>query len=337
MGRGLGRALLAALLLAIAAPAAAADSAVILAYHRFGEHAYPDTNTTVAQFEAQLAELKRGGYHVLPIPEILAAIYGGKKLPERTVGISIDVAYRSVFQIAWPRLKIAGLPVTLFVDVRPLDGKYKGYMSWDEVRALARAGVTIGNQTLNHKRLLTLDAAAIRAEIDGAATRIAAEVGQKPTLFAYPYGEYNKAIRDQVAALGLAGAFGTQAGVVYKDSDRFTLPRMYMNEAYGSVEQLRLVARALPLPVSAVTPADPVIAANPPTLGFTVAPGIDHLERLACYAAGQGRMTLAHPAPRRIEARLARPLPPGRWRVNCTLPAGDGRWRWLGALFIVQR
>jgi hypothetical protein len=124
--------------------------------------------------------------------------------------------------------------------------------------------------------------------------------------------------------------------VIYKDSDRFALPRMYMNEAYGSVEQLRLVARALPLPVSAMTPADPVITANPPTLAFTVAPGIDHLERLACYAAGQGRMTLAHPTPRRIEARLARPLPPGRWRINCTLPAGDGRWRWLGALFIVQ-
>jgi peptidoglycan/xylan/chitin deacetylase (PgdA/CDA1 family) len=336
MGCSKARALLATLLLAIAAPAAAAESAVILAYHRFGEHAYPETNTTVAQFEAQLAELKRGGYHVLPIPDILAAVYGGKALPERSVGISIDVAYRSVFQLAWPRLKAAGLPFTLFVDVRPLDGKYRGYMSWDEVRVLARAGVAIGNQTLNHKRLLALDAAAIKAEIEGAAARIAAETGRTPTLFAYPYGEYDKAIRDQVAALGLAAAFGTQAGVIYKDSDRFALPRMYMNEAYGSVEQLRLVARALPLPVSAMTPADPVITANPPTLAFTVAPGIDHLERLACYAAGQGRMTLAHPAPRRVEARLARPLPPGRWRINCTLPAGDGRWRWLGALFIVQ-
>jgi peptidoglycan/xylan/chitin deacetylase (PgdA/CDA1 family) len=336
MGR-IGRALLATILAALAAPAAAADSAVILAYHRFGEHAYPETNTTVAQFEAQLAELKRGGYRVLPISEILAAVYAGKALPERAVGISIDVAYRSVFQLAWPRLKAAGLPFTLFVDVRPLDGRFKGFMSWDDVRTLARAGVTIGNQTLDHKRLLTLDSAAIRAEIDGAAARIAAETGQKPALFAYPYGEYDKAIRDQVAGLGLAGAFGTQAGVVYRGADRFALPRMYMNEAYGSVEQLRLVARALPLPVSAVTPADPVVTANPPVLAFTVAPGIEPLERLACYAAGQGRMSLAHPAPRRIEARLARPLPPGRWRVNCTLPAGDARWRWLGALFIVLR
>jgi peptidoglycan/xylan/chitin deacetylase (PgdA/CDA1 family) len=208
-------------------------------------------------------------------------------------------------------------------------------MSWDEVKALAKAGVTIGNQTLNHKRLLTLDAGQRRAEIDGGAARIAAETGKKPTLFAYPYGEYDKAIRNEVAALGYAGAFGTQGGVVYAGADRFALPRMYMNEAYGSVDRLRLVASALPLPVTALAPDDPVIRANPPILAFTVAPGIEPLDRLACYASGIGRMTVARPAPRRIEAHLARPLPPGRWRVNCTVPAGQGRWRWLGALFIV--
>jgi peptidoglycan/xylan/chitin deacetylase (PgdA/CDA1 family) len=329
--------LCAALLLLGAAPASAAESAVILMYHRFGEPAYPETNTRVEQFEAQLAELKRGGYRVLPIPEILKAVEAGTPLPDRAVGISIDVAYRSVYRNAWPRLKAAGLPFTLFIDVRPLDGKYKGYMSWDEVRALAKAGVTIGNQTLSHKRLLTLDAAAVRAEIEGAGARIAAEIGHKPTLFAYPYGEYNRAIRDQVAGLGFAGAFGTQGGVVFAGADRFQLPRMAMNEAYGGIDRLRLVASALPLPVADLAPADPVIAANPPTLAFTVAPGVEPLDRLACYAAGQGQVPLVRTQARRVEARLARPLPPGRWRVNCTMPAGQGRWRWLGALFIVPR
>jgi len=331
------RALAAALLALGATPASAAESAVILMYHRFGESAHPDTNTRVEQFEAQLAELRRGGYRVLPIPEILKAIQAGTPLPDRAVGISIDVAYRSVYEHAWPRLKAAGLPFTLFVDVRPLDGRYKGYMSWDQVRELARAGVTIGNQTLNHKRLPTLDAAAVRAEIEGAGARIAAETGAKPTLFAYPYGEYTRAIRDQVAALGFAGAFGTQSGVVHAGADRFALPRMAMNEAYGDLDRLRLVARALPLPVTDLTPADPMIAADPPTLAFTVAPGIEPLERLACYAPGQGRVPLAHRNGRRVEVPLKRALGPGRWRVNCTMPAGQGRWRWLGVLFVVPR
>ena len=35
----------------------------------------------------------------------------------------------------------------------------------------------------------------------------------------------------------------------------------------------------------------------------------------------------------RVELRMAGPLPPGRSRVNCTLPGPDGRWRWNGRQF----
>src|SRR5690606_13471625 len=101
-----------ALLLALAAglspgPAAAADSAVVLMYHRFGEDAFPATNIRLAQFEAHLEELKRGDYTVLPVPEIVAAIRSGRDLPERTIGITIDDGYRSIYTQAWPRLRAA--------------------------------------------------------------------------------------------------------------------------------------------------------------------------------------------------------------------------------------
>ncbi len=38
---------------------------------------------------------------------------------------------------------------------------------------------------------------------------------------------------------------------------------------------------------------------------------------------------------RRFEVRLAEPFPPGRARVNCTLPGPAGRWRWFGMQFVV--
>ena len=37
----------------------------------------------------------------------------------------------------------------------------------------------------------------------------------------------------------------------------------------------------------------------------------------------------------RIELRITEEFPPGRTRVNCTLPAGEGRWRWFGMQFFV--
>src|SRR5579862_655478 len=93
----------------------AASSAVIFAYRHFGDEPDPASAITAEQFEAHLRELRRGGYAVLPVPEIVAALREGRALPPRTVGITIDDAHASVYDVAWPRLHAAGLPFTLFV------------------------------------------------------------------------------------------------------------------------------------------------------------------------------------------------------------------------------
>mgnify|MGYP003865343859 CR=1 FL=1 len=43
-------------------------------YHRFGESDIPATNVTLEQFEAHLEYLQTGGYTVLPVPDIIAAL-----------------------------------------------------------------------------------------------------------------------------------------------------------------------------------------------------------------------------------------------------------------------
>ena len=43
--------------------AAAADSAVILMYHRFGETQFPSTNIRLEQLNAHINELKKGAIH----------------------------------------------------------------------------------------------------------------------------------------------------------------------------------------------------------------------------------------------------------------------------------
>ena len=82
-----------------------ATKAVVIMYHRFGESDFPSTNVTMAQFEAHVAELKSGGYNVISLPKIVAALRSGEALPPKTVGLSGDDAYTSVFTKAWPILK----------------------------------------------------------------------------------------------------------------------------------------------------------------------------------------------------------------------------------------
>ena len=313
----------------------AAEGAVIVMYHRFGEDAYPSTNTRLDQLDAHIAELARGGYTVRPVADIVAALKTGAPLPDRTVGITIDDAYASVYDHAWPRLRAAGLPFTVFVSSDAIDQGAGGMMNWDQIRELARAGVTIGHHAAAHAHMAGADPTANAADIARATRRLRAELGQAPTLFAYPYGEYSLALRDAIAVAGFSAAFGQHSGVAHAQSDMFALPRFALNERYGGLDRFTVVAQALPLPVADVTPSEPVLADNPPAFGFTVTADVGDLGRLNCYASGAGATIVERLGARRIEVRIDEAFAPGRARINCTLPGPDGRWRWFGTQFLV--
>ena len=329
---GLGAAILPAV-------AFAADSAVVLMYHRFGETKYPSTNIRIEQFEAHLAELKTGGYSVLPVPEILASLREGRALPDRTIGITVDDAYLSVFTHGWPRFRDAGFPFTLFVATDPVDradaGRKAGYMNWDQVRELKAAGVTIGSQTASHLHMASSSEAKNRADLGRSNARFAKELGEMPTLFAYPYGEAGLDVAGMVNDTGFTAAFGQHSGAIGPDHDFFFLPRFALNENYGSLDRFRLVAGTLPLRVDDETPADPLInnANNPPAIGFALAAGLKRLGQMSCFLSPE-KVRIERLGDYRFEIRVDNPLPKGRTRLNCTLPAGQGRWHWYGRQFI---
>jgi peptidoglycan/xylan/chitin deacetylase (PgdA/CDA1 family) len=317
-----------------AVPATAADSAVVVMYHRFGESAYPSTNTTLDQLAAHIAELKNAKYHVLPVPEILAAIRDGRELPDRTVGITIDDAFLSVYTEAWPRLRSAGFPFTLFVATDAIDAGYKDFMSWDQIRELHAAGVAIGSQTASHLHMAANDQERNREDLTRSNERFVAELGVQPDLIAYPFGEVSTEVQNIVRDAGFVMAFGQHSGVVHATADPYYLPRFPLNEAFGDIERFRLIANALPIPFTDMTPADPLLTVNPPPFGFTLQSPAMPLSGLACYAVGQGKVQADRLGPR-IEVRLAKKFPPGRGRINCTAPTAEGRWRWLGMQYYV--
>ena len=316
--------------------ALAENSAVVLMYHRFGEGKYPSTNITIAQFEAHIRELKSGAYTVLPVPRIIEALRLGTPLPERTVGLTIDDAYLSVYTEAWPRLKAAGLPFTLFVATQPLDRKHPDYMTWDNLREMAGAGVTIGHQTASHLHMAKASAERNSRDIARADGRFRANLRMRPKLFAYPYGEAGLAVQKLVRGADFAAAFGQHSGAIGGTDDLYYLPRFAMNEKYGDLARFRLVANTLALPVTDMVPADTLITGlNPPAIGFTVIGNVKGLHRLTCFASHEGRATVERLGTTRIEVRLKTPFPKGRTRLNCTMPAKDGRWRWLGRQYYV--
>ena len=200
--------LMAAATLALHALPAFAGSAVILMYHRFGEDIYPSTNVRMDQFEAHIKELTEGPYTVLPVSEIVAALRSGRKLPDRAIGITVDDAYLSVYTEAWPRLKAAGLPFTLFVATDAVDKRYAGMVDWGQIREMRDAGVEIGAHTASHLHMPDAADEVNKSEMQRSLKRFQEELGERPALFAYPYGETSLATQAIVREFGFETAFG---------------------------------------------------------------------------------------------------------------------------------
>lgn len=309
--------------------------ASVLMYHRFDEQRYPSTNTTLEQLESHIAYLQEGNFNVMPLPEVIYRFQNGQTVPDKTVAISIDDAYLSVYEKGWPRFKEAGFPITLFVATGPIDRNLRGYMDWDQLRELQAQGVTIGSQTRTHPHMHRISAEAVRDELSSSNERFIAELGLRPDLFAYPYGEYSLAVAEAVKEAGFIAAFGQNSGIMHKDDLTFELPRFAFNEAYGDLNRLSLAANGLPLVVSQITPADMVITQNPPFYGFTLSPEMEPKNQLRCFSSKYGKLDVSLIG-QRAEIRLPGPLDGPRFRINCTMPGPDGRWRWFGRQFLTR-
>ncbi|MCG8547275.1 MAG: polysaccharide deacetylase family protein [Alphaproteobacteria bacterium] len=323
-----------------AGPAAmAAESAVLIMYHRFGEDAYPSTNVRNEQFEAHLAELQSGKYRVLPLPEIVDAIRTGKPLPDRAVAITIDDAYRSVYTEAWPRLRATALPFTIFVATEPISANLPGYMTWDQLRELRDFGVTIGAHSHTHLHMPAASPETNKADLETSNRIFRKELGAVPELFAYPYGEASEATEIVVRAAGYKAAFGQHSSPLAAYWPVYYMPRFPLNESYGAIDRLRLILNALPLPVNGFGPVNPLVTEvrNPPQFWFIADASAGDLSSLACYRTGRGKIPVERRDGRRVEVSFADPFASGRTRINCTMPpAAAGRWRWFGMQYYVK-
>ena len=307
------------------------NSVAVFVYHRFGENNYPSTNIKISQFKKHLEELTKNNYNVVSTEEIVAALINNKDLPEKTVALTIDDAFFSIYKKAWPLLKEKKLPFTIFVSTGPVKSNSKNYMNWEQIKEMVNHGVTIGHHTKNHLHLVTKEKEKIISEIEEANNDFLKNLGYVPDIFAYPYGEYSSEIK-QITKNYFKAAFGQQSGGIYNGIDIFELPRYSLNEQYGDLKRFRFAANSYGLKIKNILPENKVITdANPPLLGFTL---LDDLKgSLKCYPSHNIKADLIKLGNKRIEVRFNKAFPKGRTRINCTIN-DNTKWRWSGFQFL---
>ena len=124
-----------------------------LMYHRFDENKYPSTNIQMDIFKQQIKIIRRLKYSFFD-PIDLEKIFHVTKT-EKKILITIDDAFSSFYEVAWPYLKKEKIPFILFVSTEAV-GK-NGYMNWDQIAELEKeTNVYIGNHSHSHNYLVDL-------------------------------------------------------------------------------------------------------------------------------------------------------------------------------------
>lgn len=322
------------------------SQAVVLMYHHFGVGKHPSTNVRLEQFGAHLDYLAQAGYQVWPLAKVVDYVRQQKPFPGRVVAITIDDAYRSVFDEAYPRLRKRGWPFTVFVATDGIDQHFKAYMSWQQMRDMQQHGASFENHSATHDYLIRHQPEEnagqwrkrMRADIARAQQRITKELGSAPTMFAYPYGEYDEPLAELVREMGLV-AFGQQSGPVGLGADLRALPRFPMAERFAALADFKQKLKSLAFPVRKMQPWSPLVETkSAPRLEIELAQSDARLNQLSCFVSGQGAVAIEwlDKKAQRFTVQAPAALPRGRSRYNCTAPSTQpGRYFWFSHLWIV--
>lgn len=312
---------------------------VVLMYHRFEENRYPSTNIRISQFTAQLDYLQRKGYTIWPLRKLLQALHDGAQVPERTVALTVDDAYHSFYQHAYPILKQRDIPLTVFVSTDAVDDKLPGFMRWEQMREMLQHHIDFANHGAAHLHMIHRQdgesneqlLARVQKDIERAQRRLDKELGnQGQRLLAYPFGEYNTPLANLVQKMGYI-AFGQQSGAIGPHSDTRALPRFPLNEHYSSLDTFAVKVSSLPLPITSQVPWEPQLTVNnPPSLTLNLEEDSNVTARqLHCFH-GDGTPLETHALTEHsLTVKAGKPLRSGRSRYNCTASAGKHRFYWF--------
>ena len=322
------------LLISISQASNIKNSATVFMYHKFGVSKYPSTSVTIEQLESHINEFTKQKYNILSLDFIVDTVINDGELPNNTIGISVDDADKSFFEIGWPLFKKNNIPVTLFVTTGTIAKNNKNYLNWDQIRKLKDEGVIIGAHSHTHAHMPDIEIEEARKEIELSNKIFLKELGEIPSLFAFPYGEANIELIELLKEYKFKVAFGQHSGIINETSNMYYLPRFSLNEKYGEIERVIFAASSKGLGIYDFIPSNPKLSENPPYIGFSL---LDEQLSISlnCFIfdmKGQVEREI-YKFNERIEIRLSRELSKGRSRMNCTAKDSAGNWRWFGHQF----
>ena len=201
-----------------------------------------DLSVAPELFAAHLDAIQAAGYSTISLYDLLAHLVQGTPLPDRPVVLTFDDGYRDNFENALPLLQERGMTATFFVVTDFIDEQRPAYLTWEMVRAMHAAGMSIEAHGRNHVSLKGQDVDYLVWQALGSFEAIEREVGVRPRFVSYPAGEYDQRTTDIFQSANYWAGLTTVQGATHRSDDLFQLHRVRMRGTTTPEELLRLLA-----------------------------------------------------------------------------------------------
>ena len=210
-------------------------NAPILMYHYIQSHESETSKLVVSpfHFERHMRYLHENRYQVVALETLLQWTSQRKKIPHKTVAITMDDGYLDNYEHAYPVLKKYGFPATIFLIIDTVGRP--GYLTWHQIHEMEIGGIRFGSHTLTHPTLTEIPLDQAQHEISESKRQLAAMLKSPSPIFSYPSGRTNAQLKEAVRGSGYGGAVSGSPDGITPIHDPFGFKRVRISNTSNNL------------------------------------------------------------------------------------------------------
>ncbi len=219
------------------------SSVPVLLYHNIVEDGSPVKSPFSVKKESLLRHfriIKEQGITVISLSELTHGGVNAETERKKSLVITFDDDYLSMYRILLPVIKEYRYPVTLFVYTDGINRPGRGGLDWRMLREMDENGIDIQCHSISHSDLSAVNidgtwssGKKLYEELYLSKALMEKNLGKDIDYFAFPYGRYNLDILELAKMAGYKKVFSTDYGPNIITRDNFCLRRHHIKSSYS--------------------------------------------------------------------------------------------------------
>jgi len=214
---------------------------ILLYHHVNGENTDSRYRVSIPNFREQMGALHEQGYTAITITMLVEALIQGRDLPEKPIVITFDDGHMSVYEHAFPIMSEYGIPGVFYIVANRIKN-VNDFVDVEQITDMVNAGWEIGSHGYTHLDI-TKNHASAAYEIGQSKLDLQTALDININTFAYPYGEVNPFVAQQVNDYGYRAGMGLGTSITHTYSTLFYLNRIEIQGDYTLEQFIEIVIK----------------------------------------------------------------------------------------------